>query len=476
MAYTQIDGAYFEETANGLNAVTDRNVVAKLKAGQLPATKRSSKDTSGTRFAGQSGGTLPSMAATGNTELPQTENRVSAFQNFSAALNKAVTLARNQRNSADLDLLGKTIKPGSVSASSFSSLLADINTASNQFSEPLVTDALSVAKMEEERVSAERNSIRDLALSLATQGISQETIQGLLAAPTMDVALPIATAALSSKASKGEVQQIGSKLVRVMPDGAVNVIFDGDASPGGGSGAGMSTAMPSQTFEQFIAAKEQKLQQSINPANYDSYRAEYEALSGSTVSGTADVSNLSPLAAAVMQNPDQYTDLTAGDKAKIMPELSAAGFKFPRKLGAEQQKAASIADSGLLALQEMENEITTDTGAIDVGMIQSSNPWSSFSNYKRTVVDAISRLSSGAALTDAEVKFYNSQVPGAFDSEDVIKQKQTHLAVFFSGVSGNPITLKSDTGDVYVFENLYDQNVRADVRDAIRNGYQLIDF
>lgn len=229
MGYLQIDGAYFDETPQGLQAVTDGNVLSRLKSGQLPVTKRSSRETSGLTFAGQK--PLTSMNQTGNTDLPQTENRASGYQNFAAALNKAVSLARSQRNDASLDLVGGQIKPGSVTASTFTSLLSDINSASDNFTEPLVTDALDVAKIEEDKTS----EIRDLALTLVENGAKKEVVQGILAAPDIDSAIAMAAGALNAS-SKAEVRSVGRSLVQVDPaTGEVNVLY---TAPSEGSGGG----------------------------------------------------------------------------------------------------------------------------------------------------------------------------------------------------------------------------------------------
>lgn len=157
------------------------------------------------------------------------------MQAFSAALNKAVSLARGQRNDASLDLVGKFVKPGSVSASSFTSLLSDINTASDSFTEPLVSDALDVAKSE----SDERSSIRDLALKLAQEGVKKEVLEGILAAPNLDAAIAMAGGSLNSLTKDAEIRSVGRQLVRINPEtGQAEVIFTGLDSGGGGSDAG----------------------------------------------------------------------------------------------------------------------------------------------------------------------------------------------------------------------------------------------
>ncbi|MDQ5955614.1 MAG: hypothetical protein QG621_617 [Patescibacteria group bacterium] len=180
-----------------------------------------------------------SKSNTGLTQLPgqeQKEAGASGFTNFAAALNKAVSLARNQRQSADLDMLGKQIKPGSVSASSFTSLLSDINTASSRYSDPLVQSATDMAAQEQTRIANEKTSIKELALTLVQSGAKREVIEGILNAPSIDSAIAMSAGALNST-SKGEVRQVGSSLVTVDPTtGAVDVLYT--APNGGGASSG----------------------------------------------------------------------------------------------------------------------------------------------------------------------------------------------------------------------------------------------
>lgn len=184
-----------------------------------------------------SGSQKPSGSLQGTMAEAPKADRVSSMQNFSAAINKAVTLARNQRNDKSLDLVGNYIKPGSVSASSFTSLLGDINSASDRFTEPLVTDALSAASSDQKSLEDERNSIRDLALKLVESGAKNETVQGVLNAPNLDAAIGMAAGSLNALTKDADIRSVGRQLVRVDPaTGKAEVIFTGASDSSGGSG------------------------------------------------------------------------------------------------------------------------------------------------------------------------------------------------------------------------------------------------
>lgn len=167
--------------------------------------------------------------------LPPTDGRKSSISAFSSALEDAVSLARNKRQSKDLDFLGGVIPKGAVSAGTFTSLLSNLNQASSNFTDPLVQGAMESAQADENARLEQANSIRDLALSLVQSGTSQEVVQGILQAKDLDSAIAMASGAMNAK-GKMKTEQIGTKLVQYDPndpEGTVRVLFDGGSGSGG---------------------------------------------------------------------------------------------------------------------------------------------------------------------------------------------------------------------------------------------------
>lgn len=245
---------------------------------------------------------------------------------------------------------------------------------------------------------------------------------------------------------------------------------------GGGGGGGKSFVRSSQigniqipAFEDFLSQKFPN--QTPTPQSIAEARMEYEELKQQVVLGS-----MSELAQAVAQDPSQYHTLTASGKEDIFPELTAAGIKIPTKLGQEQLNAQNLAQSGLQALQEMEFLITQDDGTFNVGFMQANNPFGQFNLQKSGVIDAITRMRTGAAMTPSEETFYSNLIPNSFNDDATIRKKQEQLAVFFSGIAGNTIVLESPDGQLYSFDNLMDPRQRKDTRDALTNGYKLVDY
>lgn len=178
---------------------------------------------------------------------------------FAAALNDAVNLARTKRNKFALEFFQGNVPAGALPATSFGQLLGNINAASAQFTQPLVAGALgaeqqareeqledfrfqrdfAVSQFEFDRAAAlekaqrdyelqlqqfsqqqrtqeqERNAIRDLYISLAQEGVGQETLQNILNSGSLDTALRIAGPALNKSGSKDYqyFQQPGGRIV-----------------------------------------------------------------------------------------------------------------------------------------------------------------------------------------------------------------------------------------------------------------------
>lgn len=168
-------------------------------------------------------------------------DRVSNTVALSSALNKAVEVARKQRQSAELDFVGGRIPPGAISASTFGSLMSGLNRASTQFTQPLISETLAAVEADRQFIEDEKNDIRNLALSLVEQGASQEAIQGVLNAPDLNSAISMSAGVLQADAREGfEIRTIGNKLVKVDSEGNAQVIFNG-----GSSGSGSSTSSTS---------------------------------------------------------------------------------------------------------------------------------------------------------------------------------------------------------------------------------------
>ena len=87
-------------------------------------------------------------------------------------------------------------------------------------------------------------------------------------------------------------------------------------------------------------------------------------------------------------------------------------------------------------------------------------------------------------LTEDEVKFYKNQMPGAaddvqYDEEGNLiggsaKYKLDQMASFFLGLSGVNVVLENpETGEKYVYDDMYSAEQRLVVRQAINNKWLL---
>lgn len=192
---------------------------------------------------------LPSLNMTAAAQTPgaaptqqqRPQERVGGFGTLSAALQEAVNLGRQQRQSAELDFLKGAIPKGAVSAGTFTGLLANLNRASTSFTQPIVDSVLEEASRVNNDIRENQNAIRELTLSMIDAGASQEAISTVLAfSETGDVdgALRAASGAFAGKSIQGgrKVEKVGSNLVSYDPNNPddVQVMFAAPSSTGGG--------------------------------------------------------------------------------------------------------------------------------------------------------------------------------------------------------------------------------------------------
>lgn len=123
-----------------------------------------------------------------------------------------------------------------------------------------------------------------------------------------------------------------------------------------------------------------------------------------------------------------------------------------KPLSAEASKVLSNANSGLKSLDQLESMIAkggVPKGTLVPGrgllggVVGNAAGTAGYDAAARNISDVITRLRTGAALTEAEAAFYNNQLPQAFDSPEVIQQKLGTFRDLFESVAnrtGSPST------------------------------------
>ena len=180
---------------------------------------------------------------------------------------------------------------------------------------------------------------------------------------------------------------------------------------------------------------------------------------------------------ALLENPREYNNLTATEKGKLIPELSAAGFKFPRKLTGEQLEAQANAEAAIVSIQDMQSEIFDGVELRKGNLAQEALPFAlgarKFRHQKDMVKDVISRIRSGAALTEQEIAFYGGLLPKVGDTAEDARYKLDQMNVFMKGIAGDEISLKNDEGKVIKYDDMLDPRQRAEVRKAMQAGFSV---
>lgn len=115
-----------------------------------------------------------------------------------------------------------------------------------------------------------------------------------------------------------------------------------------------------------------------------------------------------------------------------------------KPMSAEASKVVSNANSGLTSLAQLEQSIGQNgvpkatvlpgRGLLG-GLAGNALGTAGYDQASRNVLDVITRLRTGAALTESEERFYKSQLPQAFDSPEVVAQKLATFRDLFSSVA-----------------------------------------
>lgn len=128
--------------------------------------------------------------------------------------------------------------------------------------------------------------------------------------------------------------------------------------------------------------------------------------------------------------------------AKSVNDLTAT--KAAKPLSAEASKTIANANSGLSSLATLTDTINKSGvpkatllpgRGLFGGLVGNKVGTSQYDTAAKNISDVITRLRSGAAITDQEAKFYNSQLPQAFDSPETVQEKLGIFQDLFTSVA-----------------------------------------
>ena len=163
----------------------------------------------------------------------------SPLMQFNAVLESVLGIARNRRRGDQFKALTEAgFTPGNVDPGTMSALLNSLESRNaGNFGDLLDTgsrgfeSAVDAEQAQAQQVQDERNQIRDLALTLQSNGASQDAIQAVLTSKNIDSAILAAAGIMQNVTDDGvEVRQVGSKLVKIDDEGNVELLFDGTAT------------------------------------------------------------------------------------------------------------------------------------------------------------------------------------------------------------------------------------------------------
>ena len=163
----------------------------------------------------------------------------------------------------------------------------------------------------------------------------------------------------------------------------------------------------------------------------------------SPTEGIPQPSSLTPTGGAPSTIPQPRSLLSGEEAAQLIlnnPEYASAikaaydlgEVERQKPLTAQQQKDKNNAESGLRNIYAIETILQEDPLAAYKAAIPGSPGARTFQAARKEAGDVLTRLRTGAALNEEEMRFYQSQLPQPFDSAETIQYKLKIFKDLFS--------------------------------------------
>lgn len=160
--------------------------------------------------------------------------------------------------------------------------------------------------------------------------------------------------------------------------------------------------------------------------------------------------NFPALVQAALKAPDAKTQKDQlgliGDLLQIQDALNP---KKNEKVASGTQQKMTQAQSGLQAIDQLEQMMSQDPGIRIKGALPGSPGARSYEAAKRQVMDMVARIQTGAALTKEEQAFYERQLPQPFDSPQDVQFKLSQLKQFLTTVASGGGGSEEDNNAAY---------------------------
>ena len=161
-------------------------------------------------------------------ETPQSggSDDLDQLQKFDLVANEAKDLAREKRQDSVLDMMGGIVPKGALPASSFASVLNAFNSSAAPVEASLIKSGTDRLLQIEDEKKNNQNSIRELALNVATETgdtKAAKVIAALAESGDIDAAITASLAAYGDEYSRNEAGSI----IKTDKDKNETVVFDG---------------------------------------------------------------------------------------------------------------------------------------------------------------------------------------------------------------------------------------------------------
>jgi hypothetical protein len=261
-----------------------------------------------------------------------------------------------------------------------------------------------------------------VAAGAATQVINSSTGRRLAAGGVIG-----AGEKLTAGAANANPYGVGALASRIAPVGLAGALLGSGQSSDGNNMAMNATNSSTTTIPN--AANMPELSQTDANMSTDNSPFAPENLQNSIKSILAN--------GGTMKDASEFIGL-----AQALQEMGSSGQAKP--LSAESAKVVSNAQSGLQSIDALESAMASDPDVLRKtsipgrsvlgGALGNVLGTAGYDNLSRNILDVITRLRTGAALTASEEAFYKKQLPQAMDSPEVVQQKLGMFRDLFGSV------------------------------------------
>ena len=132
-----------------------------------------------------------------------------------------------------------------------------------------------------------------------------------------------------------------------------------------------------------------------------------------------------------------YLQLPKAEADKVAKYFELQGGNLKGTMSGANAKVSADAQSGLRAITQIRQELSSNPGAVIQSNIPGSPGARVYTQAAKEVADVIGRMRTGAVINDEEAKFYLGKLPSPLDSQRTKEYKLATLEAFLNSLNNS---------------------------------------